>query len=225
MVNQDEWELHQEHFSRARLTPYLEACRGETERAIKLYEWNARAASTMWESIMHIEVALRNAINARLEARGTARGARSHWIFDERGELGRSFTTNAPHERPYLEVNRTLEQLVADGKTPTPGKIISELNFGFWCQLVSRRQTRLWPDLAAAFPYAPTRARQDVALPVNELRQLRNRIGHHHKIFHLDLERHEEQVFLLSGYISPHLREWMVRRSTLQTLLDAKPLP
>lgn len=57
-----------------------------------------------------------------------------------------------------------------------------ELPFGFWYQMVSRRQTFLWPGLASASPFVPDRRRDTIAGPIGRLREFRNRVGHRHRI-------------------------------------------
>jgi hypothetical protein len=51
----------------ARFEPYLAEASGDHERAIVLYVWNARVSAAMFETLHHVEVALRNAIDARFE--------------------------------------------------------------------------------------------------------------------------------------------------------------
>lgn len=81
------------------------------------------------------------------------------------------------------------QKLAEVGKPLEADRIVAELNFGFWSNLLNRpyeQQQVLWPTLLrAVFPYAPARFRNRPALSrrFNEIRQLRNRIFHHEPIW------------------------------------------
>jgi hypothetical protein len=72
----------------------------------------------------------------------------------------------------------------------TPGRLVAELHFGFWCSLFDVRYEhgqRLWPWLAQEIaPYAPKASRQRKILSarLNRIRLLRNRIFHYEPIWH-----------------------------------------
>src|SRR5690606_1269151 len=47
-----------------RLYPYLRRSDGDVARALALYEWSARMSAAAFETVAHLEVLLRNAIDA-----------------------------------------------------------------------------------------------------------------------------------------------------------------
>jgi hypothetical protein len=49
----------------ARFVPYLEEAGGEDEKALTLYVWNARISAAAFEALHHVEVILRNAVDAQ----------------------------------------------------------------------------------------------------------------------------------------------------------------
>lgn len=110
-----------------------------------------------------------------MSARHTAHGRSSHWVFDDACELGRD--ADGPHRlrQPYKDIAEAIRRVRRIQKPMSAGQIISEVSFGFWHQLVSRRQMFLWPDLAGAFPHAPNRDQSTIQHPVARLREFRNR--------------------------------------------------
>ncbi len=54
--------------STPRLRRYLAACGGDRERALRLYDWNARISAALLCDLAHFEVALRNAYDRALMA-------------------------------------------------------------------------------------------------------------------------------------------------------------
>jgi hypothetical protein len=121
-----------------------------------LYRWNVEVSGAFWESLAYFEVAIRNAIDDRMRGRQVRFGRPGNWLFDDARELGRDANGAGRHRRPYAEVDEAIRRVRRNGKKIDPGQIISELSFGFWHQMVSRRQMALWPDLASAFPHART---------------------------------------------------------------------
>jgi hypothetical protein len=84
-----EWTLLSAHFSDDRLAGYLAAAQGDQVAAAELYRWNSRTSATFWESLGHLEVALRNALDHRMTLRQQRISAARHWLFDDARELGR----------------------------------------------------------------------------------------------------------------------------------------
>lgn len=83
------WAFYEHHFSRPRLDHYLAHTHGDHAAAMELYDWNVAASGAFWQSLSYFEVALRNAIDARMTERHTAAGRSGHWLFDDERELGR----------------------------------------------------------------------------------------------------------------------------------------
>ena len=133
--------------SRERLGSYVGHA-GSLDRAIDLYRWNAEAGGALWPSIGHVEVALRNAMSAGLTARHDRLERSGSWLDDPAAELD-------PRMRSHIAAAR--RRVRKRGKAAVDCQTISELGFGFWRFLITRRHTALWPDLASAFPGAPDR--------------------------------------------------------------------
>lgn len=221
--NTNSWQWYEKRLSAPRLAHYLTEAGGDTGLATALYEWNAAASAAFWRDLALFEVALRNTLDARMTTRQTLLGRPSHWIFDDARELGRDGLGPGRHEQPYRDIAEAIRRVRSNRKAVDPGQIISEVSFGFWHQLVSRRQLALWPDLAGGFPNAPRRDQALVREPVARVRTLRNRIGHHHRIWALDLVNRHEDILIVAGYIDPDLRIWIETSSQVPAVLASRP--
>lgn len=223
VTSANDWTFYERHFAAARLQHYLTWVGGDSDRAMRLYRWNVEVSGAFWESLAYFEVALRNGIGARMELRHAARGRSGHWIFDDARELGRDADGPGRHRRPYKDIEEGIRRVRRNHKAVIPGQVISEVPFGLWHQLISRRQTFVWPDIAGAFPHAPNRAQSTVQQPVGRLRNLRNRIGHHHRIWSENLQDRYDDLLSVAGFMDTDLRTFIDRRSKVPYLLANVP--
>lgn len=119
---------------------------------------------------------------------------------------------------------QTAEQaLVADSKTPTPGRMLAELNFGFWVTiLVPKYEVSLWrPALRRAFPMRPKGTeRKDIQKTLNAIRRLRNRVAHHEPILSRDLKVDYLAIIKILGWICPDTATWVNHHSQTGNLIQ-----
>lgn len=196
-----------------RLSSYVSQV-GSVDRAIDLYCWNATVSAGFWPAIGHVEVTLRNAMSASLAARHHQLNRAESWLDDPTSELD---------PRMRFQIAAARRRVLQRGKNASDSQTISELSFGFWRFLITRRHTALWPDLASAFPGAPDRRRETVEEPVARLHELRNRIAHHQRIWNRDLAERYADLLLVAGYLDAHLPGWIGRSCTVPTLLRTRP--
>ncbi|MDR0945525.1 MAG: hypothetical protein LBM66_05100 [Bifidobacteriaceae bacterium] len=214
-------------FSDRRMAPYLDTANGDHALAERLYRRNARLAAGFMEAESHFEVAFRNAINRKMQERHRKRGQHGHWLDDPDGELGRDLRSGPQakpnHKQPYADIARAKAQLTRRRipETDQSNHLVAALPLGFWSQLVGKRHTRLWPDLAGAFPYAPSRGRRIVADPVQRIHTMRNRAGHHHRLPDTDVRAAYESILAVAGFIDPALQRWIDDGSSVPGLLAA----
>ena len=218
------WDFYEFHFGAARLKHYLIECHDVQSQAMLLYRWNSDISAAFWESLGHLEVGLRNAIDRQMNLRHEAKGRPGNWIFDESRELGRdSGKGHRAHAYPYADIELAISRVRRNRMPLAPGQIISEISFGFWHQMVSKGQMFLWPDLAGAFPDMKGRNQLLVSSKVGALRDLRNRIGHHHRIWTSDLEQRFEDLVALAGYIHPDFGHLINVESDVPLILSKRP--
>lgn len=170
----------------ARMSRYLNACNGNSLKAMTLYRKNLQLSQEMFTLVSCFEVALRNAIDKHyLNHFGNdwlRDSARPNGIFSNRQcRITSQIITD--------EVNKLNRQY-------THGKLVAALGFGFWRFLFSAHQYRAGgQNLLSIFPLKPSSSRTfqyNAAYIFNELdkiNEVRNRIAHHEPI-----------CFTLGGY-------------------------
>ena len=165
--------------SSARMSRYLIACGGNTQKAMVLYRYNLRLSQELFTVISCFEVALRNAINDKCILNlgdewlhnGVSRGG----IFDN---LNCSLTSK--------NINEAITKL---HHNYSHNKLVAELGFGFWRFIFAKHQYKATGrNLLAVFPNKPTSTptmQYNHTYIFNELTKindLRNRIAHHEPI-------------------------------------------
>ncbi len=209
----------------SRLESYLRAANGEIEAAIRLYDWNASAAGALHGDLGRLEIVFRNTIDGALLGYGTAEGWPDVWYRQTRLFPGR-------HARRAREDIATARRRATRGgrHAEVHGRVIAELNFGFWRYLCEPPYlTSLWvPAVAAAFPLHPAarhpeQVRADVADRMQRLHFLRNRIAHHEPIHKRDLSRDHEQLLELVGWMCSDTQAWIAANSRTPQVIAARP--
>jgi hypothetical protein len=201
-------------FSAERLSTYLAHCNGDFAAAVEMYRWNSAITAAFWEPIGHLEVALRNTLDDRLAARHLRLGRPESWLDDPAQELS---------SRARLDIAGARDRVRQKGKRASDGQTISELSFGFWRFLITKKLTGLWPDLASGFPHAPDRQLGTVESPLARLHVFRNRLAHHQRVWSHAPEEHYEDLLTLAGYIDPALPAWITATSKVPQTLSARP--
>jgi hypothetical protein len=199
-----------------RLRPYAEQT-GSSTGALRLYEWNMRAAASVMELTGVVEVIARNALDRELRTWTAAR-------------TGAPWFDVAPLDgRGRADLVKARARASRDGRRgEVHGRVIAELTFGFWRYLVeSRYHTSLWvPDLHRAFPHGPDNLRvrrSEVTRRLQQLHFVRNRAAHHEPIHTRDLERDHAFALELLGWISPHAALWAADTTSLSAVLHSRP--
>ena len=223
-VKKDLWEFAVEHFSNFRMASYLASSLQEKAVAVEIYRWNTEVASAYWEAIAYVEVSLRNLLDKKMTQRHQLLGRSGHWIFDNYHELGRARIATETHSQPFREIAEAMNRVRKNGKPMKPAQIISELSFGFWHQLVSKRQLFLWPELASGFINAPSRDQNYISNLTFEVRELRNRIGHHHRLNQYSIRNGWQFIVKLAGAIDENLVDWITMNSRMQALMQNHPM-
>lgn len=164
--------------SPARMSCYLNACNGNTKKAMTLYRLNLRLSQELLTVISCFEVALRNAINTHCLPLGNdwlRNGADTGGIFD-----------NYNCRTTVNTINEAVRKLK---NNYSHNKLVAELGFGFWRYMFASQQYRVTgKTLLRIFPAKPT---STVAIQYNhtyifnqlaKINELRNRIAHHEPI-------------------------------------------
>jgi hypothetical protein len=203
---------------------YLDAATGDPDRALALYEWNARLSAAVFRDLAHLEVALRNAYDRALSDHWSGP---PHWTSAGDRVFAPLYRTRSGRRIDVNErVRATLSQAlsIAGGKAAPPGKVVAELMFGFWRYLSSAAHEKaLWvPCLHRAFPPGTDRGRH-VDSRVRRLHQLRNRIAHHEPLLRTDLAARLADLFDLAALLDPSFGQYLRATTAAPALLASRP--
>lgn len=196
--------------SAARFAPYLAAAVGRPRTAVRLYWWNVEVSEAFHPALHLLEVATRNSLHAQL----SAMFSRSDWWDAARLEPGT--------HRMVAEAEDKVRRRKPAGATTDD--TVTELSFGFWASLVSRKyDRRLWvPGLYRAFPHHRGR-RSELHQSLWTAVLLRNRIMHHEPIHHRHLVADRQSVYRLLGCLSPLLSGSLEGYDRLPEVLARRP--
>jgi hypothetical protein len=162
-----------------------------------------------------MEVTLRNALARELD---TFLGSDAHPWYD-----GSSGILSA---EALQDISKAKDRIHRQRHAETPGRVIAELNFGFWrFLLASRYESSLWtPCLRRAFPELTPQRRTTVYEPLDQLHTLRNRIAHHEPIHTRDLRADMLSIYRILNWISPDVRAWAVNLSRIKMTIAQRPV-
>lgn len=120
-------------------------------------------------------------------------------------------------------VGETIARIGKDGKTPTRGRVVAGLSFGFWRALFDRKYQQLWiAYLHRAFPHG-SGERSEVAGLMSRLVPFRNRLAHHETIIRRPISNHYDEMLRLAELIDPDVRAWIESVTRVPELLKKHP--
>lgn len=198
----------------ARFAPYHSEAGGDHERAVALYVWNAQVSAAVFETLQHVEVLQRNAIDAQFAPVIAAAPPSETWLEDPT-------ILNVDSRK---RVRETIERIGKEDQTPpTRGRVVAGLSFGFWRALFDRKYDQLWVQrLHRAFPHG-SGDRPEVAGLMSKLVPFRNRLAHHETIIRRPISSHYEEMLQLAGLIDPDAQAWIESVSRVPEILGKRP--
>ena len=197
----------------ARFEPYLAEARGEYQEALALYVWNTRISAAAFETLHHVEVLVRNSVDAQFAPVNPGAVPEETWLDDP------SILVGPARDR----VRATIDRVVRDGKRPTRGRVIAGLSFGFWRALFDKKYQQLWnTHLHRAFP-AGSGDRSEVAALMSNLVPFRNRLAHHETIVRRPIAEHYAEMLALAGLVDADARAWIADVSRVDDVLADRP--
>jgi hypothetical protein len=191
---------------------YLGWAGGDRERALELYTLNTRISESLYTPLQSLEVSLRNRIHVVMtEALGG-----EDW-FHRAGVL--------LNDRQPEQLAKALEDLKAVNNTPTPGRVVAALSFGFWTAMFGPDYEGLWRATLrriAAKPDGTGLRRKDFSGPLTPIRTIRNRIAHHEAIIMWDLRKHHKKMVELTRWLSPAAAAWCRENDRFEQVYPAE---
>lgn len=183
----------------------LEAYRpnkGSDLEMVSNYYWNVCLCEALYPTLNAVEIALRNSIHSTL----TNYYQTEYW-FD---------TPNLLEQRQDSQLQAARKELQKHPRPQTAGKIVAELNFGFWVGMLNRPyESKIWSHnkfalLHALFPHATRKQRRLRLLRDRfyEINRLRNRVFHYEPVWNQTvLVDNHKQIYEAIGWISPTKRD------------------
>lgn len=197
--------------SSERLAPYYALAGGDKELGLKLYGWNSALSQALYSPLQGLEVTLRNGISDRLRS---AYGAT--WF-----ELNPGPALHYPLPDMLLKVRMGLGR---HGSVPDHGRVVAELNWGFWTGILAKRYEQLWrTHFRQVFQAEGPLTRAQIFQPLDDLRRLRNRIAHHEPILNRNISADYASILSLIRYICPTTASWVDDQSSVMSVLASKP--
>lgn len=189
-------------FSKPRLKPYLRAAGGDPQAVMRLYWWNVDASAALYAPLQCVELAVRNALHDCLVREY---GQSDWWTPAPLNKRGKELVDKARANCERNEEQRAVERQ-RPKRLVTVDDVVTELNFGFWANLLVRRYDRVFwvPTLHKAFPHhsGPRAVLYD---DLRALVRLRNRVMHHEPVHEEDLGADHARIYRVLGALSPDL--------------------
>ncbi|WP_147403845.1 hypothetical protein [Nocardia panacis] len=204
------WFVQQ--FAAPRLGPYLIAAQRDGVPVASLYVWNLEIAASFYVPLHCLEISLRNTMHDKLKCKF---GTDNWW----------SGAPLAPHDITKIDKAQSdAKRNHQSAGEPSADDIMSELSFGFWVSLLSRRYDRhLWvPILHRAFPHYRG-SREILRKDLQTMVLLRNRIMHHEPIHHRHLAVDHQKVYQLLSYVCAELPAWVGAIDQVSATLARRP--
>jgi hypothetical protein len=167
--------------SHERLQRYLIACNGNKQKALTLYRYNLQLSEALYSVVSCFEIALRNAIDKKLNEQ-----LGSDWLRD-------SVLNDGVFTIPILEKTRSIIRTayynLVHKSDYSHSKLLAEMEFGIWKYMYSPIQyMQTGQVLLHIFPNKPRSSRtmqynhSYIFKELDKVNSLRNRIAHHEPV-------------------------------------------
>jgi hypothetical protein len=192
-----------------RLKPYMIIGRGDLWVALHLYTRNTELSEALYGIVQGFEILLRNATHVAL-----SKGFATEQWWDLAG-------LREQEQNDIAEARRQIAERLTE---VTPGRVVAELNFGFWANLYSNfYEQGFWvKHLRSVFPARLSRKVFHDRLTV--LKLLRNRIAHHETLIRRDVRQDYTNLLETAGWISYTTQMWIESTNCFEERV-AKRLP
>jgi hypothetical protein len=201
--------------SKSRLSTYGDSTSKEIDR-IKNYILNAKISENFYFLLQNLEVSLRNAI---YESFKLHYGDKKDFFFlYETDSRQRYKGRKEKHSRECWKMICSAKyNIINSSSTISDGKIIAELNFGFWTKLLAStdsKYTNMWRKIFGdVFPHYTITQSVDhdkilIGQEIDKIRDLRNRMFHYEPIFNKNIEQIHKDIIIIIGWINKDM-QWL----------------
>lgn len=172
-------------YSNARVSRFVKAANGDRRKAQKMYYANARVAQSFQPLLSFFEVILRNQLHYALAAHFND----VQWLINQKtGFMSDPSLTHTVKKTGKVmvndflkkEVERSERTLIGKKRNVTAGRVIAELNLGFWNSLYETHHYALLKGVPCKIfkSLLTGYGRKEVNNAIQEIRTLRNRVSH-----------------------------------------------
>jgi hypothetical protein len=191
-----------------RMQPYLLLASNDRRLALKLYEWNTGLSESFYGLLQGLEVALRNAMHSVM----SDAYKRQDWY------------EACPLSEPHKEtIRKAKARILGDKKLLIPGKVVSELTFGFWVVLTSPPYAQSLWDKFLHQAFVKKLGRKAIHRRLDKIRKLRNRVAHHESILDRNLKDDFSLIVQTVHWICPVTAEWLKANNSFHFRYAQKP--
>jgi len=197
------------YLSNSRFGRFVGASGGNEQLGWQAYALNLRVSRTFYPRLHLFEVFLRNAIHRKLATHFSD----PDWILNEVRDFMADPSLGASKYFLRTETERAIQRTRKSGSTT--GKVIAELNFGYWTALFLPHHYQLLKGcILGCFPCKPTHInRRDISVRLDAVRDFRNRVYHnepicfvHHVLDYKPAQEIETLIEQLCDWMDPDLK-------------------
>ena len=187
-MNNDFFKSLERSISSSRISTYKSKDHTKIE-TIADYVLNAKISQNFYFLLQNLEVSLRNGIYDSFNKNYP--NSDLFYLF-ENNSFNRYKSKKEKHSRECWKMLCGAKYKLKHMQTLSDGKIIAELNFGFWTELLTSRDnkyTDMWRNIFSdVFPNYKIKSSIDqdktfIALKIDNIRNFRNRIFHYEPIY------------------------------------------
>lgn len=182
MILEQELEKYCTTISVERLKSFIRNENDTINDVLSRYIDNIQISQSLYPELSVLEITLRNSIDSMLKTNFS-----ENWLEEE-------VKFNKILEKKEYNIlvdvyNSTEEECKKDSKEFTSGKVIANLNFGFWTSLCSKQYSlTIWHKkkcFRSVFANYPSKKQEisKISRQLYEIRRIRNRIFHYEQIF------------------------------------------
>lgn len=196
-ITKEELEKYSNTISVERLLSFRADDNDTIDILIQRYKTNLRISQALYPELSTLEITLRNAIDTMLKT-----CISETWLEDE---INKQTILSDNEHNMLLNAYNDIKKLYPSSYTV--GKVIANLNFGFWTNLCSKwYSSNIWNKgccFRGVFVNYPNKVNQIgiIATKLRAIRYLRNRIFHYEPIFkkpHNTLRMYNEIMEMIS---------------------------
>lgn len=182
MVNHEDLEKYDILYSVERLSAFIYSPNDTIDDIKSRYNHNVKISQALYPELCTLEVVLRNAINTTLKNKIS-----KTWLEDE--IKNNKLLKKEDYKLLKSAYEITKKECDSNNKPITNGKIIANLNFGFWTNLCMKKYSaNIWNKkqcFKSVFVHYPSKKPEIsvISRKLYSIRKLRNRIFHYEQIF------------------------------------------